>query len=125
MFDSGSRSSFMNNMEDNSKRSRPFFSSPEDLYDEDYYDEQLPEKKRRLTAEQVLVNFTLFDQSQKVSSLIFPSPLHIIPQYCVILSIKSKGMHIHILISNLNYFLILTISLASHKVFIKVIFLVS
>lgn len=42
----------MMSMEESSKR-RPFFSSPEDLYDEEYYDEQLPEKKRRLTPEQV------------------------------------------------------------------------
>lgn len=40
------------NMEESSKR-RPFFSTPEELYDEEYFDEQLPEKKRRLTAEQV------------------------------------------------------------------------
>jgi len=42
----------MMNMEETSKR-RPFFSSPEDLYDDDFYDDQLPEKKRRLTTEQV------------------------------------------------------------------------
>lgn len=40
------------NMEEASRR-RPFFSSPEDMFDEEYYDEQLPEKKRRLTPEQV------------------------------------------------------------------------
>ncbi|KAF8399267.1 hypothetical protein HHK36_015132 [Tetracentron sinense] len=40
------------NMEETSKR-RPFFSSPDELIDEEYYDEQLPEKKRRLTPEQV------------------------------------------------------------------------
>lgn len=40
------------NMDETSKR-RPFFSTPEELYDEEYFDEQLPEKKRRLTAEQV------------------------------------------------------------------------
>lgn len=33
--------------------SRPFFSSHEELMEEDYYDEQLPEKKRRLSPEQV------------------------------------------------------------------------
>lgn len=42
----------MMSMEENSKR-RPFFSSPDELFDEEYYDEQLPEKKRRLTPEQV------------------------------------------------------------------------
>lgn len=42
----------MLNLEETSRK-RPFFSSPEELYDEEYYDEQSPEKKRRLTAEQV------------------------------------------------------------------------
>lgn len=32
---------------------RPFFSSPEELFDEEYYDEQSPDKKRRLSPEQV------------------------------------------------------------------------
>jgi homeobox-leucine zipper protein len=32
---------------------RPFFTSAEELLEEEYYDEQLPEKKRRLTPEQV------------------------------------------------------------------------
>lgn len=40
------------NMEESSKR-RPFFSTAEELYDDEYFDEQLPEKKRRLTPEQV------------------------------------------------------------------------
>ncbi|XP_065636360.1 homeobox-leucine zipper protein HAT5 [Quercus suber] len=39
-------------MEESSKR-RSFFSSPDELFDEEYYDEQLPEKKRRLSPEQV------------------------------------------------------------------------
>lgn len=42
----------MMSMEEGSKR-RPFFSSPDELYDEEYYEEQSPEKKRRLTSEQV------------------------------------------------------------------------
>lgn len=42
----------MMSMDESSKR-RPFFSSPDELFDEEYYDEQLPEKKRRLTPEQV------------------------------------------------------------------------
>lgn len=41
-------------IEETSKR-RPFFSSPEELYDEEYYDDQLPEKKRRLSPEQVYI----------------------------------------------------------------------
>ncbi|KAK1291585.1 Homeobox-leucine zipper protein HOX16 [Acorus calamus] len=36
------------NMEEGSKR-RLFFTSPDDFIEEEYYDEQLPEKKRRLT----------------------------------------------------------------------------
>jgi homeobox-leucine zipper protein len=32
---------------------RPFFTSPDEMLEEEYYDEQLPEKKRRLTPEQV------------------------------------------------------------------------
>ncbi|KZV55882.1 hypothetical protein F511_15732 [Dorcoceras hygrometricum] len=39
-------------MEEISRR-RPFFSTAEELYEEEYYDELLPEKKRRLTPEQV------------------------------------------------------------------------
>lgn len=32
---------------------RPFFTTADDLWEEEYYDDQMPEKKRRLTAEQV------------------------------------------------------------------------
>jgi homeobox-leucine zipper protein len=39
-------------MEETSRR-RSFFSTQDELYDEEYYDEQMPEKKRRLTPEQV------------------------------------------------------------------------
>lgn len=52
------------NMEESSKR-RPFFSTAEELYDEDYFDEQLPEKKRRLTPEQVYNLYTLRYASKK------------------------------------------------------------
>ncbi|XP_010550130.1 PREDICTED: homeobox-leucine zipper protein HAT5-like [Tarenaya hassleriana] len=52
-------------MEETSKR-RPFFSSPEDLYDEEYYDEQLPEKKRRLTPEQVNLLEKSFEAENKL-----------------------------------------------------------
>lgn len=51
--DTGPRS--IMNIEETSKK-RPFFTSPEDVFDEEYYDEQMPEKKRRLTPEQVCVN---------------------------------------------------------------------
>lgn len=40
-------------------RKHPFFSSPEEL-EEEYYDEQMPEKKRRLTQEQVRYQFVPF-----------------------------------------------------------------
>ncbi|XP_022884048.1 homeobox-leucine zipper protein HAT5-like [Olea europaea var. sylvestris] len=53
------------NMEETSKR-RPFFSSPEELYDEEYYDEQLPEKKRRLTLEQVHLLEKSFETENKL-----------------------------------------------------------
>ncbi|XP_022873428.1 homeobox-leucine zipper protein HAT5-like [Olea europaea var. sylvestris] len=59
----GARSAM--NMEETSKR-RPFFSSPEDLYDEEYYDEQLPEKKRRLTPEQVHLLEKSFETENKL-----------------------------------------------------------
>jgi len=43
----------MMSMEEASKR-RPFFTSPDELYDEEYYDKQSPEKKKhRLSSEQV------------------------------------------------------------------------
>ncbi|CAI9111063.1 OLC1v1011198C1 [Oldenlandia corymbosa var. corymbosa] len=53
------------NMEETSKR-RPFFSSPEELFDEEYYDEQLPEKKRRLTVEQVHLLEKSFEAENKL-----------------------------------------------------------
>jgi homeobox-leucine zipper protein len=53
------------NMEETSKR-RPFFSSPEDLYDDDFYDDQLPEKKRRLTTEQVHLLEKSFETENKL-----------------------------------------------------------
>ncbi|XP_057983184.1 homeobox-leucine zipper protein HAT5 [Malania oleifera] len=53
------------NMEDTSKR-RPFFTSPEELFDEEYYDEQSPEKKRRLTPEQVHLLEKSFEAENKL-----------------------------------------------------------
>ncbi|KAL5582547.1 hypothetical protein UlMin_014989 [Ulmus minor] len=52
-------------IEETSKR-RPFFSSPEDLYDDEYYDEQSPEKKRRLTPEQVHLLEKSFESENKL-----------------------------------------------------------
>lgn len=40
------------NMDETSKK-RPFLSSMDDMIEEEYYDEQLTEKKRRLSPEQV------------------------------------------------------------------------
>ncbi|KAL3813784.1 hypothetical protein ACJIZ3_015052 [Penstemon smallii] len=53
------------NMEENSNR-RPFFSASEELYDEEYYDEQLPVKKRRLTSEQVHLLEKSFETENKL-----------------------------------------------------------
>uniref|UniRef100_A0A5B6YLA3 Homeobox-leucine zipper protein n=1 Tax=Davidia involucrata TaxID=16924 RepID=A0A5B6YLA3_DAVIN len=53
------------NMEETLKR-RPFFSSPDELYDDEYYDEQLPEKKRRLTPEQVHLLEKSFEVENKL-----------------------------------------------------------
>lgn len=41
-------------------------SSPEDLFDEEYYEEQLPEKKRRLTQEQVDLLEKSFEAENKL-----------------------------------------------------------
>ncbi|XP_061353745.1 homeobox-leucine zipper protein HAT5 [Gastrolobium bilobum] len=55
----------MMSMEEGSKR-RPFFSSPDELFDEEYYEEQLPEKKRRLTSEQVHLLEKSFEEENKL-----------------------------------------------------------
>ncbi|KAH7577375.1 hypothetical protein ACOSP7_001751 [Xanthoceras sorbifolium] len=59
----GARS--MMSIEETSKR-RPFFSSHDDLFDEAYYDEQLPEKKRRLTPDQVHMLEKSFETENKL-----------------------------------------------------------
>lgn len=51
---------------DETSKKRPFFSSPEELLDEEYYDEQLPEKKRRLTPEQVHLLEKSFEAENKL-----------------------------------------------------------
>ncbi|KAJ8750295.1 hypothetical protein K2173_014210 [Erythroxylum novogranatense] len=55
----------MMNMEDTSKR-RPFFSSSDDIFDEEYCDEQLLEKKRHLTPEQVHLLEKSFEPETKL-----------------------------------------------------------
>ncbi|TVU28350.1 hypothetical protein EJB05_19866 [Eragrostis curvula] len=45
---------------------RPFFTSPDELLEEEYYDEQLPEKKRRLTPEQVHLLEKSFEEENKL-----------------------------------------------------------
>ncbi|MED6158580.1 homeobox-leucine zipper protein [Stylosanthes scabra] len=52
-------------MDECSKR-RPFFSSPDELFDDEYYEEQLPEKKRRLTSEQVNLLEKSFEEENKL-----------------------------------------------------------
>ncbi|XP_051141250.1 homeobox-leucine zipper protein HAT5 [Andrographis paniculata] len=59
----GARSAM--HMEETSTK-RPFFSAPEELYDEEYFDEQLPEKKRRLTSEQVHLLEKSFEAENKL-----------------------------------------------------------
>lgn len=58
----------MISMEENPARKRLFFTSPDDLiYDDEYYvDEQLPEKKRRLTSEQVTMLEKCFEEENKL-----------------------------------------------------------
>ncbi|KAL3629236.1 Homeobox-leucine zipper protein [Castilleja foliolosa] len=53
------------NMEENLKK-RPFFSTAEELYDDEYLDEQLNEKKRRLTPEQVHLLEKSFEADNKL-----------------------------------------------------------
>ncbi|KAL8545835.1 hypothetical protein ACS0TY_005816 [Phlomoides rotata] len=53
------------NMEEASKR-RPFFCSPDEFCDEEYYDGQSPEKKRRLTCEQVQLLEKSFERENKL-----------------------------------------------------------
>ncbi|KAG6519797.1 homeobox-leucine zipper protein HOX16-like [Zingiber officinale] len=45
---------------------RPFFTSPDEIYEEQYYEEQLPEKKRRLTSEQVNLLERSFEEENKL-----------------------------------------------------------
>ncbi|KAF0899155.1 hypothetical protein E2562_013376 [Oryza meyeriana var. granulata] len=45
---------------------RPFFKTHEELLEEEYYDEQAPEKKRRLTAEQVQLLERSFEEENKL-----------------------------------------------------------
>lgn len=63
--DLGFRGRSMMSMGEGSKR-RPFFSSPDELYDEEYYEEQSPEKKRRLTSEQVHMLEKSFEEENKL-----------------------------------------------------------
>jgi homeobox-leucine zipper protein len=45
---------------------RPFFTTHEELMEEEYYDEQAPEKKRRLTPEQVQMLERSFEEENKL-----------------------------------------------------------
>lgn len=53
------------NMEESSKK-RPFLSSLDDMLEEEYYDEQLTEKKRRLSPEQVHMLERSFEEENKL-----------------------------------------------------------
>ncbi|XP_076950538.1 homeobox-leucine zipper protein HAT5-like, partial [Bidens hawaiensis] len=59
----GTRLAF--NTEESSKK-RPFMSSFDDLMEEEYYDEQLTEKKRRLSPEQVHMLEMSFEEENKL-----------------------------------------------------------
>lgn len=65
MFHRGGRP-VLGGMEEGRGVKRPFFTSPEDLLEEEYYDEQLPEKKRRLTPEQVHLLERSFEEENKL-----------------------------------------------------------
>ncbi|KAG0466642.1 hypothetical protein HPP92_017609 [Vanilla planifolia] len=52
--------------EEGANRRRPFFTTGDDFLDEEYYDEQLPEKKRRLTPEQVHLLESSFEAENKL-----------------------------------------------------------
>lgn len=52
-------------MEEASKR-RPFFTSSDELYDEEYYEKQSPEKKHRLSSEQVHLLEKSFEEENKL-----------------------------------------------------------
>ncbi|OWM70665.1 hypothetical protein CDL15_Pgr014338 [Punica granatum] len=51
---------------DESSNRRPFFGSPEEMFGDEYYDDQSPEKKRRLSAEQVYLLETAFEAENKL-----------------------------------------------------------
>ncbi|XP_010928608.1 homeobox-leucine zipper protein HOX16 isoform X2 [Elaeis guineensis] len=53
-------------MEEGANKRRLFFTSPDELLEEEYYDEQLPEKKRRLTPEQVHLLERSFEAENKL-----------------------------------------------------------
>jgi len=65
MFHRGGRP-VLGGMEEGRGVKRPFFTSPDDLLEEEYYDEQLPEKKRRLTPEQVHLLERSFEEENKL-----------------------------------------------------------
>ncbi|KAG6472778.1 homeobox-leucine zipper protein HOX16-like isoform X1 [Zingiber officinale] len=52
--------------EERSTAKRPFFTSPDEIYEDEYYEEQLPEKKRRLTPEQVHLLERSFEEENKL-----------------------------------------------------------
>ncbi|KAL3624237.1 Homeobox-leucine zipper protein hat5 [Castilleja foliolosa] len=54
------------NMDESLNKKRPFFSTAEELYDDEYFDEQLPEKKRRLSPEQVHLLEKSFEADNKL-----------------------------------------------------------
>lgn len=52
--------------EDGANKRRPFFTTAEELMEAEYHDEQIPEKKRRLTAEQAHLLERSFEAENKL-----------------------------------------------------------
>ncbi|XP_042385632.1 homeobox-leucine zipper protein HOX16-like isoform X2 [Zingiber officinale] len=52
--------------EEHGTTKRLFFTSPDEIYEEEYYEEQLPEKKRRLTPDQVNLSERSFEEENKL-----------------------------------------------------------
>lgn len=53
-------------LDERANKQLPFFTTAEELLEEEYYDEQLPEKKRRLTPEQVHLLEKSFEAENKL-----------------------------------------------------------
>ncbi|KAG6506606.1 hypothetical protein ZIOFF_031933 [Zingiber officinale] len=57
---------WLRSAEEHGATKRLFFTSPDEIYEEEYYEEQLPEKKRRLTPDQVNLLERSFEEENKL-----------------------------------------------------------